>query len=84
MEWNPLPYFLNKNIGHASDIQKPASFDEMQSAVTKLAEGFEFVRIDFYEIEETPIFGEYTFTPSVDALSEKCRSLLFNRLTSEK
>lgn len=29
----------------------------------RLSEGFPFVRVDFYDGENKPIFGEMTFTP---------------------
>ena len=81
MNWNPLPSFLSEGMPHAGEIQKPDSFDEMKGAVAKLAEDFKFVRIDFYNIDERPIFGEYTFTPNIiDLLSDKCSEDLFHKL----
>ena len=35
----------------------------MISAAERLAEDLPFVRIDFYEIDGAPIFGEMTFYP---------------------
>ena len=43
---------------------KPQSILEMIVAAEKFSEGFPFVRIDFYEWQEKPIFGEMTFTPA--------------------
>lgn len=43
---------------------KPKSLDEMKMAAEKLAEPFPFVRVDFYEWQGKPIFGEMTFTPA--------------------
>ena len=83
MEWKCLPKYLNVEMTHATHILKPVSFDEMQNIVRKLAKGFKFVRIDLYEINGRPIFGEYTFTPSIDALSYECRDELFHKLMSE-
>lgn len=35
----------------------------MITAASVLGKGFDFVRIDFYEIGGKPYFGEMTFTP---------------------
>ena len=47
----------------AKKIEKPESFDEMKELAAKLSEGIPFVRVDFYEINEKPLFGEMTFYP---------------------
>lgn len=83
MNWNPLPSYLSEGMPHAGEIKKPGSFEEMKSVVTKLAENFKFVRIDFYDMDECPIFGEYTFTPNIiDLLSEKCNADLFHSINN--
>lgn len=55
----------NKQHSHNGEpvIQKPKSFDEMKTAAKTLSENIPFVRVDFYEINEKPLFGEMTFTP---------------------
>ena len=40
---------------------KPGCFDEMVSIVKKLSKGFIHVRVDMYEINGRPYFGELTF-----------------------
>lgn len=47
-------------------IDKPASLKEMEEAARVLAQGFPFVRVDFYESEGHPVFSEMTFTPGFD------------------
>lgn len=47
------------------EIEKPLSFEQMVEASKKLSKGFPFVRIDFYDINGTAIFGEMTFTPDM-------------------
>lgn len=44
--------------------QAPVSLDKMVSCAEKLSEGIPFVRIDFYEYQKKPVFGEMTFTPA--------------------
>ncbi len=44
---------------------KPKQLDEMLNLCAKLAEGFNFVRVDWYLIGDSDIyFGEMTFTPA--------------------
>lgn len=40
---------------------KPESFERMCELAEKLAEGIPQVRVDFYEVDHKPIFGEMTF-----------------------
>lgn len=44
--------------------KQPVSLSEMKEAAIKLSEPFPFVRVDFYEDQGKPIFGEMTFTPA--------------------
>ncbi len=50
-------------------VPKPECIDKMYEYAEKLAKPFKFVRVDFYDYESKPIFGELTFTPAgcVDA-----------------
>lgn len=43
---------------------RPRSLDRMIEAARILSEPFPFVRVDFYEVDGRPVFGEMTFTPS--------------------
>ena len=43
---------------------KPKSLGNMRQAAEKLSADFPFVRVDFYEWQGKPIFGEMTFTPA--------------------
>jgi hypothetical protein len=45
-------------------VPKPKKLDDMLRMSRKLAENFEFVRIDFfYDSEDKIYFSEFTFTP---------------------
>lgn len=63
MDWNPLKEVVNYPIGQA--VPKPSSFEEMKACVVLLCARFDFVRVDFYEIDGRPVFGEMTFTPDI-------------------
>ena len=43
------------------EIEKPLSFDLMKRLAEALSEGMPCVRIDFYEVNGHPYFGEFTF-----------------------
>ena len=45
------------------EMAKPKTFDEMIQYSKKLSEDFNFVRVDFYEINGVLYLGELTFTP---------------------
>lgn len=47
-------------------ISKPSSYLEMMVIVNRLSSPFPFVRVDLYEIDGKPVFGELTFTPGFD------------------
>lgn len=83
MDWVAQTSWLAENYPHFN-CDMPVSFGEMKSLVRKLANGFKFVRIDLYEINGKPIFGEYTFTPGLDAFSEYAKQQLFNLVIKKK
>lgn len=62
MEWNLLP-FERHYPRSGIEIPKPKSFDEMVILARKLSENIPFVRVDFYEVNGQPYFGELTFYP---------------------
>jgi hypothetical protein len=51
---------------HASDssMPQPATFQKMKDAATVLCQNQPFVRVDFYEVNHLPYFGEITFYPT--------------------
>ena len=69
MDWNYLEDVVkelppkintdNKNFF----CPKPESFEEMKKICRILSADFPFVRVDLYEIDGKPVFGEMTFTP---------------------
>ena len=44
-------------------VPKPNSLDKMIYYARELSKPFPFVRMDFYDVDGKPIFGEFTFTP---------------------
>ena len=60
MDFNPV------DINHCfertvPEYERPANFDKMKELAAVLSEGFPFVRIDFFKVNERLYFGECTF-----------------------
>ena len=64
MEWNEHPEFFESNI-ILEKVPKPFSLSKMVEIASKLSNGFNFVRVDLYEINNKPMFGELTFLPGM-------------------
>lgn len=62
MNWNRIYAYKGKPCSDLV-IEKPKTFEFMVSVAEKLCEGFPFVRIDLYSLEDRVIFGEATFYP---------------------
>lgn len=63
LNWNSLKEYINKDIYfRLCDIPRPMSLDYMLLICRKLSKDFKQVRIDLYEVNGKPYFGEMTFT----------------------
>ena len=73
MNWKPNDFenASHPNSEHPEQIPPPKNFELMKELAAKLAEGFAFVRVDFYEIGGRVYFGEMTFTPGAGNFSFK-------------
>ena len=63
--WKPMYEYVKfeyKSSDTMKSIPKPKSLSEMLNAASILSKEFPLVRVDFYEIEGKPVFGEMTFT----------------------
>lgn len=68
MDWDLLP--VHYRAGAARPVlPKPANWPAMKDAARTLAQGWDFVRIDLYNVDGRIVFGEYTFTPNAGGLS---------------
>ena len=67
-DWNYLDYakeeYKSKKIH-----KRPKNFEKMIEIAAKLSVGFEFVRVDLYNINGKIYFGELTFSPACGLLS---------------
>ncbi len=63
-DWNRLP-FSYRDYDFAGVIARPSRLDEMLEVAAALSQGFDFVRVDLFNVRDRVIFGEMTFTPVV-------------------
>lgn len=60
--WEPMPFSYGYKVGTPGAIPRPVCLDEMRGLAERLGTGFSFARVDFYEVDGRPYFGEITFT----------------------
>jgi hypothetical protein len=64
-EWNRLPVTFGGYNNFDEKCNRPILLDKMLELARRLSEGFAFVRVDLYCVNEEHIFfGELTFTPA--------------------
>ena len=81
LDWNLLG-IGNRKVN--TSITRPTCFDEMLRCSRVLSAGIPFVRMDFYDFDGKPIFGEMTFTPAgcnADYYTEEGQKMLGNMLS---
>ncbi|MFH4735645.1 ATP-grasp fold amidoligase family protein [Vibrio diabolicus] len=62
LEWNKLEYeFVYDNS--LKGVSRPENLSEMLEIAEKLSQGFNFARVDLYEVRGKVYFGEITFYP---------------------
>ncbi|WP_438766556.1 ATP-grasp fold amidoligase family protein [Kushneria sp. TE3] len=61
-DWQPVRV-ETREIEDVSTVEKPAGFDRALALSEQLSEGFDYVRVDFYILDDEIYFGELTFTP---------------------
>ena len=62
-EWAKMEILKTKGYGN-KDFEKPESWELMLEYARKLSEDFNFVRTDFFTVDDRIFFAELTFTPS--------------------
>jgi hypothetical protein len=60
--WNSLPLHYRPEYRDIN-IPRPDNLAQMLEFARALSQGFDFVRVDLYNIRNNPLFGEMTFTP---------------------
>jgi len=80
-KWNLLDLYYREGIPRTG-IAKPINLEHMLSIASQLSAGFDFVRIDLYNIDGKIYFGEFTFTPTSGNL--KLRPESWDSILGEK
>ena len=90
LDWNFHPEYSN-SIPHyvlSSEIlPRPQSLDKMLEAAGRLSKGFPELRVDLYEVDGKPYFGEMTFTSSAglnDFYSQEFLNILGDLVNLDK
>ncbi|MDL2192667.1 ATP-grasp fold amidoligase family protein [Cobetia sp. LC6] len=65
-DWSPAPFIRkgSQSIKNSNLLIKPKCLEEMIDIADKLSKPFGYCRVDLYIFEDSPFFGELTFTPS--------------------
>ena len=69
-DWKPLDLSYRARFAPC-EIARPANLEEMLMVAARLAAGFDFVRVDLYNIKGQVLFGEMTFTPVAGEMNFK-------------
>jgi hypothetical protein len=72
-DWKKLPYWYVCEYDEG-ESESPESLPEMIRATELLGKDFPYVRIDLYEIDGKPKFGEFTFYPNSGRIAFKPES----------
>jgi TupA-like ATPgrasp len=62
-EWRRAPFNTTFPLENRR-FEQPVSFQQMIEAAELLREDMQFVRVDLYEVDKKPRFGEFTFYPA--------------------
>ena len=62
--WSLLNITKGNYQNYSKNFDKPLNFEMMKDKVEKIAEDFQFARIDFYNVDGKIYFGEITLTPA--------------------
>lgn len=64
-QWELQPFTSGIYSRYETEIEKPENLEEMLHVAEVLSQGFIYVRVDLYELDNGEIkFGEMTFTPN--------------------
>ena len=76
MGWMPHPEYNQGILKDAGLIEKPLAFEKMKAMAETLSKPFPYVRVDFYQINGNPVFGEMTFVPGWTTMSMSIKRII--------
>ena len=62
-DWNPLNFCDSSKNDYSANIPKPTRLVEMKEIAEKLSKDMDFLRVDFYSIDDKIYVGELTLCP---------------------
>lgn len=68
-EWEPIPFSHGYASAGLEAVPRPANLDAMLGLSARLADPFNYVRVDLYSLGERIFFGELTFTPGAGLMA---------------
>lgn len=83
-DWNNISDQALNNSGkhfNGNNVEKPKSLKLMLEYAKVLSAGFPQVRVDFYEINGKPVFGELTFTTGYGSYKKEFYDYLGSKVT---
>lgn len=88
LDWSPMPHFLKRtnhsNIHSETYIQKPDCLEEMLHMAKVLSTGFSEVRVDLYNVDSHPLFGEMTFSTGFGYFTDDFYRILGDKVVLKK
>lgn len=64
LDWIKHPECVKPEYSTDEEFVKPKSFDKMVEYSSILSKHVPYVRVDWYDVDGNPVFGELTFTPA--------------------
>jgi hypothetical protein len=71
VDWNHLDITVGPYKRSAAPGPRPSNFPDVLDVAIRLAEDFDYVRVDLYAPDNQVFFGELTFTPGAGVLPFK-------------
>lgn len=62
-DWNPLNFCDDSKNDYNADIKKPKRLEDMYHIAQELSKDMDFLRVDFYSVEDKIYVGELTLFP---------------------
>lgn len=62
-DWNPLNFCDSSKNDYSANIPKPKRLMEMKAIAAEMSKGMDFLRVDFYSIDDKIYVGELTLCP---------------------
>jgi hypothetical protein len=80
-DWNPLNFCDKSKNDYSANIPKPKRLEDMREIAEKLSADMDFLRVDFYSIEDKIYIGELTLCPGSGciAFNPKDRDLYYGQ-----